>query len=99
MPFGLGQPNAYISLPVAPRLLFVAAHHGGVAQAARTANPTSIVRGNNKLVIQQARKFVWGTTDSQLTFIQRNFGKLPDRQILTDQQRQQAINAAQGKIP
>jgi hypothetical protein len=99
MPFGLGQSNAYISLPVAPRILFIAAHDGRVAQAARAANPTRIVRGNNRLVVQQARKFVWGIADSQLTFIQRNFGKLPDRQILTDQQRQEAINAAQGKIP
>lgn len=46
---------------------------------------------------EQARRFVWGSTASQLTSIQKHFGKLPDREILTDQQRQEAIEAARGK--
>jgi uncharacterized protein YeaC (DUF1315 family) len=40
---------------------------------------------------------VWGSTDSQITFVRKNFGKLPDRVILTDQQRQEAIEAVVGK--
>ncbi len=68
-----------------------------MADALRRANPTEIVRRNNRRVIEQARKFVWGSTDSQLTFIQRHFGKLPDREILTNQQRQEAIKAARGE--
>ena len=97
MPLGLADSKAYISLPVSPRVLFVAAHNDNVADALRRANPTEIVRRNNQRVIEQARKFVWGSTDSQLTFIQRHFGKLPDREILTDQQRQEAIKAARGE--
>ena len=95
---GLGQPNAYIALPVSPRFLFIAAHDSGIAQTVRETNPTEIVRKNNRSIIQQARKFVWGSNDAQLKFIQRNFGKLPDREILTAQQRQQAIEPARGKI-
>jgi hypothetical protein len=59
MPFGLGDPNAYISLPVSPRILFVAAHRPSIAEAMRKANPTQIARANNQLVTQRARKFVW----------------------------------------
>jgi hypothetical protein len=73
------------------------AAHNDVADALRRANPTEIVRRNNQRVIEQARKFVWGSTDSQLSFVQKHFGKLSDREILTDQQRQEAIEAAQGK--
>jgi hypothetical protein len=40
---------------------------------------------------------VWGSNASQLTFIQKHFGKLPDREILTEQQRQEAVDAARGK--
>jgi hypothetical protein len=98
MPLGLREPKTYIALSVSPRVLFIATHDLGIAQTIRAANPNEIVRKNNKRVIEQARKFVWGTTDSQLTFIQRNFGKLPDREILTDEHRQQAINAARGQV-
>jgi hypothetical protein len=97
MPLGLADQKAYISLPVSPHILFVAAHNLEMANALRAAKPTEIVRKNNQRVIEQARKFVWGSTDSQLTFIQKHLGKLPDREILTEQQRQEAIEAAQGK--
>jgi hypothetical protein len=55
------------------------------------------VKKNNERLIQQARKYVRGATDSQLTFVQKHFGKLPDRELLTDQQKKEAIEAAQGK--
>jgi len=97
MPLGLADPMAYISLPVSPRLLFVAAHKQEMADTLRNANPTDVVRKNNQCVIEQARRFVWGSTDSQITFVRKNFGKLPDRVILTDQQRQEAIEAVVGK--
>jgi hypothetical protein len=96
MPLGLADAEAYISLPVSPRILFVAAHNRSLADILRAAEPTEIVRTINQRVVQQARKFVWGSTDSQLTLVQKHFGKLPDRVILTDQQRQEAIEAAQG---
>ena len=96
MPLGLADPKAYISLPVTPTILFVAEHSQDIADALRKANPTDLVKKNNERVIQQARKYVWGATDLQLTFVQKNFGKLPDRELLTDQQKQQAVEAARG---
>jgi hypothetical protein len=97
MPLGLGQPNAYIALPVSPRILFIAAHDPEIAKTVSQTNPTEIVRKSNQRVIEQARRFVWGTTDAQLTFIRKHFGKATDRELLTVQQRQKAIEAAQGK--
>src|SRR3979411_794447 len=98
MPFGLREPNAYIALPVSPRILFIAAHDPGIPNAISRTNPTEIVRKNNQRVIEQARRFVWGTPDSQLTFIQKHFGKAPDRALLTGQQRREAIEQAHGKV-
>jgi len=97
MPLGLADPKAYISLPVSPRILFVAAHNHDMADALRATKPTEVARKNNQRVIEQARKFVWGSTRSQLTFVQKHFGKLPDRELLTDQQRQEEIEAARGQ--
>ena len=61
-------------------------------------HPTEIVRKNNQRVIEQARKYVWGTTNSQLAFIKKHFGRASDRVLITDEQRQEAIDAAQGKL-
>ena len=97
MPLGLADPNAYISVPVSPRILFVAAHKQQMADTLRDANPTDVVRKNNQRVIEQARRFVWGSTDSQIAFVRKHFGKLPDRVILTEQQRQESIAAVVGK--
>jgi hypothetical protein len=96
MPLGLADRRAYIAIPVAPKVLFLAAHEQSVIDNARGENATKLARQMNTQVIQQARTFVWGSTDSQLTYVQRNFGKLPDRIILTDQQKQEAIDAIRG---
>jgi len=77
--------------------LFVAAPKQGMADTLRDANPTDVVRKNNQRIIEQARKFVWGSTDSQIAFVRKHFGKLPDRVILTDQQRQEALAAVVGR--
>jgi Protein of unknown function (DUF4238) len=96
MPLGLADPQAYILLPVSPRILFAAAHRSEFPDIVRAADAAKVVGGVNEVVVQQARKFVWGTTDSQLAFVQQHFGKLPDRVILTDEQRREAIAAARG---
>jgi hypothetical protein len=98
MPFGLAEPNTFIALSVSPRALFIAAHDSKIAREMGQLKPTEVVKKYNQRVIAQARKFVYGTSDSQLKFIERNFGKAPDRVILTDEQRQKAIDAARGKI-
>jgi hypothetical protein len=42
------RPNAYISLPVSPSILFVAAHKQDMADALRSAKPTDAAWKNNE---------------------------------------------------
>ena len=51
----------------------------------------------NKVVVSQAQEFVWGMDDSQLTFVQRYMGTIPEREIVTAQQHQEALEAARGR--
>jgi hypothetical protein len=52
----------------------------------------------NKAVVSQARKFVWATDDSQLSFVRRYIGTAPDRTILTEKQKREALAAARGEL-
>jgi hypothetical protein len=76
--------------------LFVAAHDQGMADVLHKAKPTDVVKKNNERLIQQARKYVWGTNDSQLAFVRKRFAELPDREILTEEQKLEAVEAARG---
>jgi len=97
MPHGLGSKNAYIALPIAPRMLFVAAHDNTWEKRLGDSDPTHVVKSVNAAVVSQARKFVWGVDDSQLRFVQNHMGTASDRPIITEEQKQQAINAAAGR--
>jgi hypothetical protein len=95
-PLGFDDPRAYVALPVAPRLLFFAAHNEGLAKAISGANHTETVKRMNRTVVTQAREFVWGSNDSQLGFISKHMGSAPERDLITPEQRAQAIAAATG---
>ena len=97
MPLGLANPKAHIALPISPTKLFVAAYNERF-KALPTVSKSRIVRVMNKDVVQQAREFVWGTDHSQEHFIQKNIGLLPDRIVLTDEQREKSLIAARGEI-
>jgi Protein of unknown function (DUF4238) len=96
-PLGLGDPKAYVTLPVAPRLLFLAAHNEGLAKAVSERNHTETVKRMNRTVVTQAREFVWGSNDSQLSFISKHLGSAPERDLITPEQRAEAIAAATGQ--
>lgn len=93
-PFGLSEAAAHIALPIGPKLLFVAAHDDHYAKELATADPTDIVQTINRIVVEQARKMVWGVDDGQLRFVQNRMSRLPDRPVITAAQREQAIRAA-----
>lgn len=99
MPLGLGQRNAYIALPIGPYDIFVAAYDPSLARKASDENPTQLVKRMNLATVQRARRFVWGIDDSQLPFIRKHISELPDRVILTEEQLQEARDAARGVIP
>jgi|SRR5579862_442930 len=98
MPFGLADRRAYIALPVSPTILFVAAHDTDFAKTVASWNKTKLVKELNKAVVCQARQFVWGTDDSQLDFVRRHIATAPDRIILTEEHRKQALAAARGEV-
>jgi hypothetical protein len=62
----------------------------------REKNQTKLAKLMNKVVVGQAQEFVWGMDDSQLTFVQRYMGTIPEREIVTAKQHQEAIEAARG---
>jgi Protein of unknown function (DUF4238) len=96
-PLGFDDPRAYIALPVAPRLLFLAAHNEELPNAISGWSHTEIVKRMNRTVVAQAREFVWGSNDNQLGFISKHMGSAPERDLLTPEQRAEAIAAATGQ--
>jgi hypothetical protein len=99
MPLGLGDPRASIVLPVSPSVVFVAAHDRVFASWLAGQKDTELAKAFNKAVVCQARKFVWATDDSQLEFVRRHIGTAPDRTIITEAQKQEALAAARGELP
>jgi hypothetical protein len=99
MPVGLGHRQCYIALPIGPRDLFIAAHDDRFSRLLPTVDHTKIAKLMNKDVVRQARQYVWGEDDSQLDFVRKHIATLPEREILTEAQRQAVILAAQGLQP
>lgn len=94
MPLGLAAKDAYIALPVAPKVLFVADHDGAWGRRLGQGDPTKVVAVVNQAVVSQARLFVWELDSSQLQFVQNHMATAVDHPIITDKQRQEAIDAA-----
>jgi Protein of unknown function (DUF4238) len=90
----LGDPNAYLALPIGPQHLFIATRKPDFVQ--RFIDPishTAIARTSNKAVVRQAREYVWAANDDSAPFVQKHICTLHDRVILSDEQRSQAIEA------
>jgi hypothetical protein len=96
MPLGLGDKDGYIALPIGPKMLFIAAHDDAYEKHVASADPTQVVKNVNQAVVHQARGFVWGLDDSQRRFVSNRMSRVPDRLIITDAQRQPAIDATAG---
>ena len=95
MPLGLANKNAHLAIPISPDKIFAAAYNDRFHRM--TASKSHVVRVMNKDVVQQAREFVWGTDDSQVEFVEKNIAKLPDRVIISEDQREEALRAARGE--
>ncbi|PDT86900.1 hypothetical protein CO669_28480 [Bradyrhizobium sp. Y36] len=87
----LSNPLAYIALPLGPYDLFVAAYDD---RFNKSLDATEAVYRMNRDVVSNAREFVWAVDDSQVDFIRTWIGANPDRVILTDDQRDEAVAAA-----
>jgi hypothetical protein len=70
-------------------MLFVACRDAALAKDLAAADPTKVVRSMNLEVVSSARKFVWGVDDSQLCFVRNRMSTAPEKQIISDEQKQQ----------
>jgi Protein of unknown function (DUF4238) len=96
----LSDPTAYISLPIGPRDLFVAAFDDRFARwSLPMTNPTQVAWTSNKDVVSQARQFVWGVDDGQIDFVRTYIGSVPDRVIMSEAQLEESRAAARELPP
>ena len=75
----LGNDQSHIVLPVGPRRLFIAAKDRKLIDRIRGAGEDALVIATNTHVVGAANKYVYGSNDSQLRFIQNRMGnaKIP----------------------
>jgi hypothetical protein len=67
--------DGFISLPISPTKLFVAANHATTLQAILKAKPAKIVTEVNAFVVGRARRFVWAADESQERFIENRMSQ------------------------
>ncbi|MFK4720538.1 hypothetical protein ABIE89_001638 [Bradyrhizobium niftali] len=73
--FKIKERDGFISLPVGPRKLFVAANSNHVFQSLMGADQTRVVTEVNKKVVSQARRFAYTRfSSSNQPIIERHFG-------------------------
>ncbi len=71
----INDPNGHIVLPIGPTRLFFAAKSTKTLELISRQNPSALAKDVNKYVVSNARKLVFGDTDTQLRFIQNRMGK------------------------
>lgn len=97
MPRGVDRPDSFIALPIGPRSLFVAAREPSLEKELGAQDHNVTVRRMNTSVVERAKAYVWGVSDSTLRFVQKHMSTVPDRVILTEEQKQSAIDAVLGR--
>lgn len=75
---GLGDRKAFLTLPIGPRRLFIAARQRSTIDAIARASPTDVVRKRNRATVCYAREFVWATDRSQAPFIAKHLSSVPN---------------------
>lgn len=73
---GLGDSRAFITLPLTPTLLFIAARTADSIANLRRHSPRRLVRARNASAVKMARDYVWATDRSQEKFIRRHYGSV-----------------------
>lgn len=74
---GLGDPRAFLTIPIGPKRLFIAARQQSTIKAISRASHTDLVRKRNRATVCYAREFVWATDRSQAAFISKHLASVP----------------------
>lgn len=72
---GLGNPGAHLALPISPTQLFVACNDQHAYMSIRRQPGRDLIRTSNTKVLEQARKYAYGFSDADISFVRRHFGK------------------------
>jgi hypothetical protein len=85
---GLAGPDNHLAIPIGPFTLFVATNTVKTDHMIRSIDPRKLMEHVNDRVASQARKYVWGTDDAQLRFVENRLGKMepatpPETALLT----------------
>jgi hypothetical protein len=73
--YGLTEPH--LILPISPHHLFVASNSERVFETLKSRVKASLVADCNNDVVRSATKYIWGTDDSQLRFVENRLTKTP----------------------
>ena len=73
---GLVKPRDHLAIPIGPFALFVATNTEESDSIIRNVNPRELMQQVNDRVASQARRFVYGTDDRQLSFVANRLGKM-----------------------
>ena len=68
----LTEDDAFIIMPIGPTKLFAATVHVSTKAQLAGRHKRDLVKTMNKLTVQHAVKFVYGQTDSMLSFVQEH---------------------------
>jgi hypothetical protein len=60
-------------MPISPDRIFVAVHSEAMARA--IDKQANLVERLNDRIVRQARRYVYGTNDAQLRFVERRLGE------------------------
>jgi hypothetical protein len=73
---GLAKPRDHLAIPVGPFALFLATNTEESDSIIKSMSPRDLMRQVNDRVASQARKFAYGTDDSQLRFVANRLGRM-----------------------
>jgi len=69
----LGQSDSFLTMPISPTKLFVAANSLVTVQTITKRKPSDLVKVRNKITVQHAENIVVGTDDTMLNFVSKHF--------------------------
>jgi hypothetical protein len=73
---GLIGPSDYLILPIGPRMLFLATNNIETEDRFRAISAGIFMAQVNNRVVSQARKYVYGTDNTQLRFVENRLGRM-----------------------
>ena len=72
---GIDHPKGEIIVPIGPTQMFVAVNTPEMEEVLRTCDPHRLLGLTNDKVVRSARRYVYGTDDRQLRYVENRLGR------------------------